>query len=165
MILGRRGFVKGAHGMNAHCFPMLVILSVICTLSPSGQAEVDTVNSDALISRVRLFADTVLEHGRDIHGVRETPLFADGLQVETLKPAVWAGPDGQRWILSNFASQQALFRLLDGLTSLTGDPIYRAAAEAAVRHALQHVVSPNGLVYQGGHAAWDLLEDRYSRPE
>jgi pectate lyase len=63
-------------------------------------------------------------------------------------------------VLSNFASQQSLMRLLDGLTALTDKPRYRAAAEEATRHVLEHQVSPNGLLYWGGHSAWDLQTDR-----
>jgi hypothetical protein len=75
------------------------------------------------------FADRVLESGRDRHGPRHTPLFADGLHATTLAPAIWKGPGGKDWILSNFASQQSLIRLLDGLTGLTGEPGYRDAAD------------------------------------
>jgi hypothetical protein len=35
------------------------------------------------------FASTVLEHGRDRYGDRATPLFVDGLHVDTLEPVRW----------------------------------------------------------------------------
>ncbi len=63
-------------------------------------------------------------------------------------------------MLSNFASQQTLLRLLDGLTALTGAEQYRQAAEDATRHALANLRTPNGLLYWGGHSAWDLKQDR-----
>jgi len=53
-----------------------------------------------------------------------------------------------------FRQQQPLLRILDGLTALTGEPKYRRAAEEATRHALQHLATPNGLLYWGGHLAW-----------
>jgi pectate lyase len=50
--------------------------------------------------------------------------------------------------------------VLDGLTALTGEPKYRRAAEEAARYALKHLTTPNGLLYWGGHFAWDLQQDR-----
>jgi pectate lyase len=108
---------------------------------------------------VRAFADTILEQGRDTYGPRRTPLFVDGLQVETLEPVRWK-KGGQTWVLCNFASQQSLLRTLDGLSALTGDNHYRRAAEDAARYALTHLRSTNGLLYWGGHIAWDLDQDR-----
>ena len=43
----------------------------------------------AYLKPVRDFANTVLEHGRDSYGKEHTPLFVDGLHVETLEPATW----------------------------------------------------------------------------
>jgi pectate lyase len=120
-------------------------------------AEEDS--GEPLVSAVRAFADTVLTHGRDRYGSQQTPLFVDGLEVQTLEPARWQN-SGQTWVLSNFASQQPLFRLLDGLTGLTGEAPYREAAEQAAQYALKHLQTPNGLLYWGGHLAWDLESER-----
>lgn len=108
---------------------------------------------------VRGFADRVLADGRDKYGPDQTPLFVDGLQVETLEPVRWECR-GETWVLSNFASQQPLLRTLDGLTALTGESEYREAAEDAARHALKHLRTPNGLLYWGGHLAWDLQREK-----
>jgi len=108
------------------------------------------------IRAIRLFADTVIERGADTYGDIHSPLFVDGLHVLTLEPVRWAGPNGQTWVLSNFASQQPLMRLLDGLTTLTGQAKYRRAAEAATAYTLETCRAPNGLLYWGGHLAWDL---------
>lgn len=108
---------------------------------------------------VQAFADTVLEHGRDVYGNEKTPLFVDGLHAETLEPVRWK-KDGETWVLCNFASQQNLMRTLDGLTALTGDAKYRTAAEAATRDALGRMQAASGLLYWGGHLAWDLDQDK-----
>ncbi len=105
------------------------------------------------------FADRVLADGRDKYGKAETPLFVDGLHVSTLEPARWKH-SGKEWVLSNFASQQPLIRLLDGLTAVTGEVKYRKAAEDAARHVLEHLRTPNGLLYWGGHLAWDLEQEK-----
>ena len=125
----------------------------------SSDAEELRSDSERCIHAVRAFADSVLKHGRDTYGPRHTPLFVDGLQVDTLEPVRWK-KGGQTWVLCNFASQQALLRTLDGLSALTKDPCYRQAAEDATRYALEHLRSANGLLYWGGHIAWDLGQDR-----
>lgn len=104
---------------------------------------------------VRTFADNVLERGRDVYGEKPTPLFADGLNVDTGEPVVWRF-DGEEWIISNFASQQNLMRTLVGLTNLSGDDRYRGAAEAAARHMFDYQSSECGLLYWGGHQIVDL---------
>ncbi|MHC4718702.1 MAG: hypothetical protein ACYS5V_17185, partial [Planctomycetota bacterium] len=111
------------------------------------------------LAACRRFADVVLEHGRDRYGPKHTPLFVDGLHTETLEPVVWP-VRGEKWILSNFANHQSLLRLLDGLTALTGESRYRRAALDAAAYALKNLRTPNGLMYWGGHLAWDLGRER-----
>ena len=64
------------------------------------------------LQAVRTFADIVLECGRDVYGPKHTPLFVDGLNVDTRQPVKWKTKD-QEWILANLASQQNLLRTLD----------------------------------------------------
>ena len=115
--------------------------------------------SKKYLKAVRDFADTVIDKGRDTYGDKHTPLFVDGLHAVSLKPAVWK-KDGQSWVLSNFASQQPLVRMLDGLSTLTEETKYRRAAKGTTAYALKHLQSPNGLLYWGGHVAWDLETER-----
>ena len=72
-----------------------------------GWSEQTDPASQPYIDAIRSFADTVLAHGRDTYGERTTPLFVDGMHVETLEPVRWQGPDDV-WVLSNVASQQPL---------------------------------------------------------
>lgn len=127
----------------------------------SGPAAADGSFGDPAryLAAVRRFADTVLEHGRDTYGPKQTALFVDGLHAQTFEPARWRR-GGQTWVLSNFASQQALMRTLDGLTALTKDKRYRKAAEAATREVLLNLRSPSGALNWGGHMAWDLANER-----
>jgi len=113
---------------------------------------------DKYFDAVRTFADNVLKHGRDMYGPKHTPLFVDGLNIRTHEPAKWR-KDGKVWILSNLASQQNLFRVLDGLTSLTNDAKYRQAAVEATEYAFANLRSPNGLLHWGGHVAYDAQAD------
>lgn len=64
------------------------------------------------LTAVRQFADQVLAHGRDVYG-KPTPLFVDGLNVDTREPVKWKWADGKEWVLCNLANQQGLFRALD----------------------------------------------------
>ena len=132
-------------------FGISIMPAILCfgNESPSGK----------YLKAAQDFADTVIEKGRDTYGQKHTPLFVDGLHAVSLKPVIWK-KDGQSWVLSNFASQQPLIRLLDGLSALTNDPRYRQAAVKATDYALKHLQSPNGLLYWGGHLAWDLETER-----
>ena len=104
------------------------------------------------LKAVQDFADTVIEKGRDTYGDKATPLFVDGLHAESLKPVIWK-KDGQSWVLSNFASQQPLIRILDGLSALTKRGGYRRAAAGATGYVLRNLQSGNGLLYWAGHLA------------
>ena len=138
----------------------IFILSLFITIVPQ---EVfcygEELDSEKYLNAVQTFSYTVIEKGLDTYGSKHTPLFVDGLHAKSLKPVIWK-KDGQSWVLSNFASQQPLIRTLDGLSSLTGDSQYRQAAVDATRYALKHLQSPNGLLYWGGHLAWDLEQER-----
>jgi pectate lyase len=139
--------------------PTAISVLAMMSLTLLGRDSVRAGEEDRCLQAVCAFADSVLAHGTDTFGAVHTPLFADGLHIKTLKPATWRWQD-QTWVLSNFASQQPLLRTLDGLTALTGKEKYRRAAEDAARYALKHLTTPNGLLYWGGHFAWDLQEDR-----
>ncbi|MBM4017043.1 MAG: hypothetical protein FJ288_01735 [Planctomycetes bacterium] len=131
-------------------------LILCCLLAAcASAADAPKVDGRPYLDAARKFADAVLQHGRDTYGPQKTPLFVDGLHAESLQPVRWQCR-GETWVLSNFASQQPLIRLLDGLTGLTGEEKYRKAAEDAARYALERLVTPNGLLYWGGHMAWDL---------
>ncbi|TVY07082.1 hypothetical protein [Paenibacillus cremeus] len=119
-----------------------------------------TMNSrgDVFIRAVAQFADTVLEHGKDRYGSAATPLLADGLQVQTLAPVEWSS-DGERWIVSNLANQQHLFRTLVGLSRLTGEDKYRHAADEALRYAFQEL-RYGDLLWWGGHMTFDLADKK-----
>ncbi|MHC4315405.1 MAG: hypothetical protein ACYSW3_23425 [Planctomycetota bacterium] len=138
----------------------IYVLVLLLTIAPQKVlCRQERPNSEKYLKAVKNFADTVIEKGRDTYGNEHTPLFVDGLHAKSLKPVIWK-KDGQSWVLCNFASQQPLIRTLDGLSSLTVDTKYRRAAVDASRYALKHLQSPNGLLYWGGHLAWDLEQER-----
>ena len=136
--------------------PLFLFIALPGILAQSSSANEDSKYLDA----VRQFADNVLKYGRDTYGPKHTPLFVDGLSVHTHEPVKWIAPNGDRWILSNLASQQNLFRTLDSLSKITGDPKYKQAAMDAIEYAFENLMTPNGLLHWGGHQAYDAAADR-----
>jgi pectate lyase len=132
-------------------------LLVECSAAEPGDTRT-SADRDRLQAVVQ-FADNVLAKGRDRYGEKPTPLFVDGIQVDTGEPVRWVA-GGQEWIPSNLASQQNLFRTLVGLTNLTGEPRYRQAAEKTIRYHFEHLRSPCGLLRWGGHRFIDLSSGR-----
>ena len=137
---------------------LLLLLTMLLVAAPATGEEA-TAASQRYFTAVRKFADPALERGRDKYGKQHTPLFVDGLNVDTFEPVRWK-KRGETWVLCNFASQQSLMRTLDGLTAITGESRYCEAAEAATRHVLKHLRAPNGVINWGGHMAWDLESER-----
>lgn len=141
---------------NVALFLPLALL--VASAGVPGRAAADemierTAADDARLDVVRQFADNDLAAGRDRWN--GTPLFVDGINIETGEPVEWLF-DGQRYVISNLASQQNLFRALDALSTLTGEARYRAAAEAAIRYHFEHLASECGLLRWGGHQFLDL---------
>jgi len=143
---------------------LLICQFPICLADEAPDANASSKYLDA----VREFADNVLKYGRDTYGPKHTPLFVDGLNIHTHEPVKWISPKGnlstttetEKWILSNFASQQTLLRTLDGLSTVTGDPKYRDAAKQAIKYAFENLTSRNGLIYWGQLTAYDAQRDR-----
>lgn len=113
----------------------------------------------AYLGAVRTFADNVLAHGKDTYGPNHTPLFVDGINIDTHEPATWLYT-GEKWVLSNLASQQNLFRVLVGLSDLTGDDKYAGAATAAMAYGFENLQHENGLLHWGGHRFYDAAGER-----
>ncbi len=128
-----------------------LLLAATTVLLYGSRSDADSPRVEA----VRTFADNVLEHARDTYRDVPTPLFVDGLNVDTLEPVRWVHRD-RVWIPSNLASHQNLFRTLVALTNLTGQTRYRDAARDAMAYGFEHLQHENGLFYWGGHRFLDL---------
>ncbi len=113
-------------------------------------------STQKFIDSVAAFADNVVERCRDGYGEKETPLLADGINLETGVPVKW-----EKHILSNLACQQNFLRTLDGLTAITGETKYRKQADEWIEYALNVLQDKaSGMLYWGGHTSYDILEDR-----
>ncbi len=135
----------------AGAFAPLCAGALLCA-SPGAAAgkKADARYLDA----VRTFADNALAHGKDTYGPKQTPLFVDGVNIDTHEPSTWV-LKGERWVMSNLGSQQNFFRVLVGLSNVTGDEQYKGAARRAVAYAFENLQHENGLLQWGGHRFYD----------
>lgn len=145
-----------------------VLIRVVCaenvhSTASDNDSHLFRVEATRFLDASKRFADAILEHGRDHYGPEQSPLFVDGLNVDSLESPRWLH-EGENLILSNYSSQQPLYRLLDGLSILTGDPRYHEAAEAGTAHFLDKAIGPSGLPYWGFGASYDLALDRPFNP-
>ncbi|MFB0554352.1 MAG: ankyrin repeat domain-containing protein [Phycisphaerae bacterium] len=146
---------------------ILEVVLLFIALAGFSESNSKANENSKYLDAVREFADNVLKYGRDTYGPKHTPLFVDGLNIHTHEPVKWISPKGdystatdtEKWILSNFASQQTLLRTLDGLSSITGDTKYQQAAMDAIKYAFDHLRTPSGIFYWGHMTAYDALGD------
>lgn len=108
------------------------------------------------------FADQALRDASDRW--RHTPLLANGIHLATKDQLIWRFPSGQEAVISDMSVQQNFFRLLTGLTNLTGDPHFKNAAKASIAYHFDKLQDPSGLLQWGGHRFVDLRTTHYVGP-
>jgi pectate lyase len=135
-----------------------IVLVMALSCADMAGATAGAAPEAKYLDAVRTFGDSVLAYGRDVYGPKHTPLFVDGVNVDTHEPVMWKSPDGHEWALSNLGNQQILFRTLAGLSTLSGDEKYREAAREATRYALTYLKF-GGYLSWGGHMAYDASND------
>ena len=137
--------------LNSFTLIIFLFFSALCGPMTHGQ-------EDPLLDAVQKHADLIIKHGKDKWGKQKTELFVDGLHVDTYKPTIWLEKKEDR-IISNFASQQIWMRTLAALSTVSKDPKYQQQANATIADAFKYVRSPDGMMYWGGHLAYDLDKD------
>jgi len=125
-------------------------LSLLLALAANAQ--------DRFVQAAQAFADDALKYGRDSYGPKHTPLFVDGINLTTHEPVKWKSANGHEWVLSDLGNQQNFFRMLVGLSALTGDPKYKQAAVDATRYAFANLIE-DGFIAWGGHMAYNASDD------
>ncbi|WP_449538924.1 hypothetical protein [Ferdinandcohnia sp. Marseille-Q9671] len=113
-------------------------------------------NDKLRINAVIEFCNNVLENGRDCYRKNPSPLFCDGINIDTLEQIKWNFSDVGEVVVSNMATQQNLFRTLTSLSHLLEEPSYKAAAKDAIQFHFDHLVDSSGLLQWGGHKFIDL---------
>lgn len=102
------------------------------------------------------YLDNVLEKGRDCYRQPSTPLFADGININTGEHLHWKDKDNRKVIMSNLGSQQNLYRSLKAASVLTGNKKYEDAAREAIEYHFDYLMDSSGLMQWGGHRFIDL---------
>ncbi len=128
---------------------------LICLCSGSWNCDADAI----LLNAVQTHVDLILKHGKDRWGPTQTELFVDGLHVDDFRPTLWQEKQRSRKI-SNLASQQVWLRTLSALSAVSGEERYQDQAEATMTDAFRRLRTPEGLLYWGGHLAYDLERDQ-----
>ena len=148
------------------------ILSVFIFTFQSGQTRA-APQDDRYLQAVQAYADTMLEKGRDRWGEVQTPLFAVTLNRSNYElfgadkgevhqvlgiPVLYGA---KMWGASaNPPVNVGLYRVLYGLTDVTGEAKYAQAADEAMRYFWTHCQDPySGLMYWGEEMAWHLTKD------
>ena len=122
---------------------------------------------------VRRYADTMVEHGRDVYGPQKSGLLLSALDRATLAPLKVrpAPPGGIRrgdrpgrpWAEMNGANpmlDQNLLRVFYALTEITGDPRYAKVVDEELTWFLNNTMSPKtSLLPWGEHLSWDVILD------
>lgn len=141
---------------------VLVAVSV-CLVGASALAA-----DSPYLQVVQRTADALLANARDTHGDQRSGMILSVLDRSTARPldklpkapggvrsSDRTGPGG-----SNANLQQDLYRTLQHLTRLTGDPRYAQAAQLALVDFLKITQHPDtGLVAWGEHLYWDCVAD------
>lgn len=144
---------------------LLVSLAGCVLLAPlfAFSSENATQEGDRLrFEAVVRFADLALRDAADRW--QHTPLLANGIDLETKDQLRWRFPSGQEAVISDLSVQQNFFRLLTGLSNLTGDARYKAAAKECLAYHFDKLQDPSGLLQWGGHRFVDLRTTCYVGP-
>ncbi len=110
---------------------------------------------DNFLDSVETHIRAAIEHCGDRWG-RNTGLLADGFSLRDGEPLRW-----EEAIVSDLSCQQNLLRALDGLAAVRGEDEWRDVAGEWIGSALTRLAdAESGLLYWGGHSAWDLATDQ-----
>jgi len=115
--------------------------------------------------------DTLIDHGRDVYGSVQSPLFMSVIDTKTLiapeKPDAYDSllrlegritRRGERG--SNVWHDQALLHTMYQVSNLTGDKRYAREADRCLDYFLKNCRKKNGLLIWGSHIHWDCYQDQ-----
>jgi hypothetical protein len=148
--------------------PRLALLAFLFAVASQG-AQTSTNPIDI----VRLYADTMIERGRDTYGPQKSGLLLSALDRTTLgllqvRPAPPGGirrgdRPGRPWVEMNGANpmlDQNLLRVFYTLSEITGDARYARVADEELTWFFNHTMSPGtSLLPWGEHLSWDVVHD------
>ncbi|MBN77768.1 MAG: hypothetical protein CMO36_06100, partial [Verrucomicrobiaceae bacterium] len=160
--------------MRKITFYFLISFLTVRALSPdhSKASQNDNWDKNRMEALVQ-YGETLLKHGRDTYGKKNTPLFSDYLEVSTLKapekmyihrlggPGPRSKQPFQPVISSNLAYQGNLMRFLVGLSNITNNNSFKEAYKECISYYFKNYQVPNGLLQMGHHRWVNLNTDAY----
>lgn len=137
-------------------------------LAIPGLALCAEPESSIYYERVKAYADTMIEHGRDKYGEVHTPLFAGALDRSSLKispdfPDIPGIRAKDRCLTgANPMIEKGLYHLLYELTEITNDKKYAEEADKSLQFFFQQCQNKkNGFLPWGEHLLWDFNTETY----
>ena len=155
-------------GISVSLFVIGFISTGETTAANDGAVETAVQQVD-YFHNVKQTCDALLEHGTDRYGPVKTGMIISMLDRFSLKPfdSLPPAPEGLRsqdragTFGHNANLQFNLYRVLNLLSDITGNPKYRRAAQADLSDFLKYAQSPEtGLLGWGEHLFYDLKEDK-----
>jgi pectate lyase len=144
--------MKISKALPIFCILFMANLWFQASAQPTDVVAQDKTRLDAVMT----FANNLLRDGNDKYSGKDTPLLVNGINVFTKEPVKWIFSNGDEAVLSDFACQQNLMRVLVSLSNLTGDEKYKTAATNMLQYYFAHFQDTSGLLQWGGHKFVDL---------
>ncbi|MCB1086699.1 MAG: hypothetical protein KDM63_06615 [Verrucomicrobiae bacterium] len=132
-------------------------------------SRVGAASDDRYLAVVRRALDAILENGRDTYGEERSGMILSVLDRSTGKPMrlLPKAPNGVRQSDrtgpggSNANLQQDLYRTMQHVSRLTGDPRYEDAVRVALSDFLRITQHPEtGFLAWGEHLYWNCVADK-----
>ena len=147
-----------------YIFVVFMISSGLVWAAEAGNVHAETSKRRVdYVNIVRSYADTMIEHGRDVYGPDKTPLFAAALDRKNMKlvgktSKIQGIRKGDRVLKgANPMHDMDLYQVLYTLTEVTGEKRYREEADKALKWFFDHCRSPaTGLMAWGEHIGWEF---------
>ncbi|MHC4636501.1 MAG: hypothetical protein ACYTBV_03220 [Planctomycetota bacterium] len=142
---------------------IIIGLMVVCGIETANANNKCSNTKVDYLNLVQSYADTMIEHGRDVYGPQKTPLFTSALDRKNMKLVGKAGKikgirSGDRQLKgANLMHDQNLYQILYALTEVTGEKRYAEEADKALKWFFENCQSPvTGLMAWGEHIGWEF---------
>jgi len=168
---------RGGRGGRAEGAIAAAVAFLVSAIAGAQEIPKAPVPPSPFLPVVYRYADTLIAKGRDTYGPQKTGLFLSALDRAALAPLAtrppapegvqegdrvgsWGEGKGGPLVGANLQHDENLLRLLYTLSELSGKPIYRDAADGALKWFLENAPSPaTHLLPWGKNLSWDILKD------
>ena len=135
-------------------WPLFILAAILALLNDRGIARAD--KKDYLLYVTKCL-DTLVEHGTDRYGPKQTPVLVSILDTQTRQcPARPAALDEAWRVLrrerrnpagANLLMDQPLVKTMAAVSSVTGEEKYRQCADRYIEWYLKNLVDDKGLLW------------------